>query len=164
VSGGEVYPCRDQIGRATDEFFWKFGTPDPEQAFAPAYIWRNTQPTGEIPTTLNCVGTAELCTRQSTKHIVANRDYYTYRAPFDGTAGVGEGPLANRPITCSPGVGYWATDQGEWNSKRAGADGQLYMCSAVNTWSVYYIPFSYPHPLQGAGGTPPAAPTNLQVK
>lgn len=88
-------------------------------------------------------------------------------APFDGTTGMGYGTLDNRPNTCthttSPdgdnggGVAYFATDQGSWNTSSsnpygvnvAGADGVLYRCSATNTWTVHYTPYTYPHPLQG---------------
>lgn len=166
-SGGQGYPCRDQIGRSTDASLWNYGQPAPAQAHVPAYIWRNTQPGGEMSVTLNTgSGTSQQVTRQSTMHIVESRDYYTYRSSFNGTAGVGEGPLSSRPSTCTVGVGYWATDQGEWNSKKSGPDGQLYRCTATNTWSLYYVPYAYPHPLQQGGGsnpTTPAAPTNLRI-
>jgi hypothetical protein len=164
--GGEGYPCRDQIGRSTDASRWNYTNPAPAQAFFPAYIWRNTMPSGEIPSRLNCIGSAAQCTRQSTKHIVLNRDYFTYSASFNGTSGIGEGPLSSRPSTCTVGVGYWATDQGEWNSRNGGPDGQLFRCSATNTWTVNYTPFAYPHPLQSGGSTtnpPPAAPGNVRI-
>jgi hypothetical protein len=63
--------------------------------------------------------------------------------------------LANRPTTCTAGVGYFATDQGSWNTsssnpegvQQSGADGVLYKCTATNTWTLYYTPAIYPHPL-----------------
>ncbi len=154
VAGGQGYRCRDQIGASTDASEWAsdYEAPAPEQAFQPAYIFRNTDPSGEIPVTINCDDSGIPCDIQSTRHIVEGRDYYTYREGFDGTAGVGEGTLAERPATCTPGVGYWVTDEGEWNSRNPGADGRLYVCSAANTWSLYYTPYAYPHPLQGAVG------------
>lgn len=112
---------------------------------------------------------------------LANRDYYqetrnqaaqtSPTSPFNGTTGDGHGTLANRPTTCtagpggqftasppgmdgSPGVAYWATDQNT-----------LYVCTATNTWSPYYEPYTYPHPLI-AGGTSvnaPAPPTGVSV-
>lgn len=119
-------------------------------------------------------------------HIQLNRDLYVEGASFNGTAGVGVGLLANRPTTCTPtpealdtghgGVGYWATDQGSWNTSTSnprglqfnGADGALYRCSATNTWTLHYTPYTYPHPLQAgsSGGgdlTPPSAPSNLRI-
>jgi hypothetical protein len=116
-------------------------------------------------------------------NFLVNRDYYdeagkgpqtSSSAPFNGTSGVGFGTLANRPAVCTPtlsvlsqdqgrgGVGYFATDQGP--------QGTLYACSALNTWTVHYVPYTYPHPLVsgtggggggGGGGTPPNPPSGL---
>jgi hypothetical protein len=112
-------------------------------------------------------------------HVMSDRDYYNAvsanaqtspTSPFNGTTGMGYGTLANRPTTCTHpqyqdgdqggGVMYWATDQGSWNMN--GADGVLYRCSATNTWTIHYVPFTYPHPLQG-GGLAPSAPKNLRI-
>lgn len=167
VSGQRGWPCRDQIGRSTDASLWNYGSPAPKQASYPAYIWRNTSPRGELPVQINCDNSGIPCSIQSTYHIVESRDYYTYRASFNGTKGVGEGPLSQRPSTCTVGTGYWATDQGEWNSRHSGPDGQLYSCTATNQWTLLYKPFAYPHPLQGGGGstTPPAPapPSNVRI-
>jgi hypothetical protein len=96
--------------------------------------------------------------------VVANRDYYpsasgvqtSPTSPFNGSSGTGWGTLANRPTTCTPGVAYFATDQGSWNTSTSnpygvqqnGANGVLYKCTAPNTWTLYYTPYIYPHPLQ----------------
>jgi hypothetical protein len=147
AAGGEGYLCRDQLGAGQDASLWDYTQPAPIQARSPVYVWRNvrTNLTTEVPINFRC---GSYCSRWTTKQFVANRDYFTYKAPFDGTSGVGEGPLANRPTTCMPGVAYWATDVGEWNAKRSGNDGQLYKCAATNTWALYYTPYLYPHPLQ----------------
>jgi PKD repeat protein len=58
---------------------------------------------------------------------------------FDGTSGMGVGPLANRPLTCTIGVAYWATDTET-----------LYRCTATNVWTEYYRPYTYPHPLRSS--------------
>jgi hypothetical protein len=165
TAGQQGWPCRDQIGRSTDGSLWNYGSPATGQASAPAYIWRNTQPGGEIPVVKSCESNDSRCTRQNTYHLVESRDYYTYRASFNGSVGVGEGPLGSRPSTCTVGAAYWATDQGEWNGRHSGPDGQLYKCITTNTWSLYYVPYGYPHPLQSGSGTAltPAAPGNLRI-
>ena len=67
--------------------------------------------------------------------IRANRDYFKEVASFDGSSGVGVGLLSARPASGSTvGVGYWATDQGSWNTDNLNAgtsgygagEGQLY--------------------------------------
>jgi hypothetical protein len=80
-----------------------------------------------------------------TARVAENRDFYNQDATFDGTTGVGVGTLASRPSTCTTNVGYWATDQGSWNAN--GADGVFYRCTSTNTWTLYYTPYTYPHPL-----------------
>jgi hypothetical protein len=45
--------------------------------------------------------------------------------------------------------------------------GTLYKCTAINTWTAYYTPYTYPHPLRNENQgdtTPPAAPGGLSVK
>ncbi len=142
-----TYPFRDQEGRGHN------------QALMPDYEWLNTgaslpsplfQPYGNLSGVVN-----------------ANRDYYDYTSSFNGTSGVGSGTLASRPSTCTTGVAYWATDQGSWNvSSNGTGNGVLYQCSATNTWTIYYTPYTYPHPLeqgtQGSGPpTTPAPPTDV---
>ena len=109
----------------------------------------------------------------SSTRILANRDYYAEvsqsantspTSPFNGTAGTGYGTLANRPTTCTTGVGYWATDQGSWNQSGSGGQGQLSVCTSPNTWTLHYTPYTYPHPLATGGtstGVTPNPPTSL---
>jgi hypothetical protein len=66
-----------------------------------------------------------------------NREFWNEQDAFNGTTGIGIGLLSNRPATCTKGVAYWATD-----TKK------LYKCTATNTWTAYYTPFIYPHPLR----------------
>jgi hypothetical protein len=109
----------------------------------------------------------------SQARILANRDFYgqvsdiaqtSATSPFNGTTGTGYGTLARRPTTCTTGVGYWATDQGTWNTYNS-QEGELFVCTATNTWTMHYEPYTYPHPLTGGGtvesGDPPSPPLNL---
>lgn len=89
-----------------------------------------------------------------------NYDVWNENASFDGTAGVGCGTLAARPATCTTGVGYWATDQSCSDlTGLVGVDpatpiaGTLYKCTATDTWTAYYQPYTYPHPLRGEATT-----------
>jgi hypothetical protein len=76
------------------------------------------------------------------------RDYYSFTETFTGASGVGAGPRSARPATCTPGVGYWSTDQGgNWNRATAAPnDGTLDVCASANTWQeAAYTPYRYPH-------------------
>jgi len=56
---------------------------------------------------------------------------------FDGSSGVGVGPLTQRPGYCTTeGVAWWATDENKLYRWHNGA------------WELYYVPYTYPHPLR----------------
>jgi hypothetical protein len=110
----------------------------------------------------------------SSTRLLANRDYYAQvsdvaqtsaTSPFNGTSGTGYGTLSNRPTSCTTGVGYWATDQGSWNTYNSSKEGELFICTSTNTWTMNYQPYTYPHPLATGGtsgsGGPPSPPTSL---
>jgi hypothetical protein len=137
------YPCYRQPGR------------DRNLKMMPIYVWNNK--VGSSKSDLGFEDAGSSCTH----HVLANRDYYNAvsvnaqtspASPFNGTTGMGFGTLANRPTTCKTttevadagngGVGYFATDQG--------SQGTLYMCTATNTWTAHYQPYTYPHPAQGS--------------
>ncbi len=157
--------CADQAGRGAGNYV--SGTPASSarplsQALDPIYEWDDSATLLGASTNVGA----------NTGREIANRDWYTDdsggkpqaqtspSSPFDGTSGVGWGTLDNRPSTCTPHVGYWATDQGSWNQSGNGfGQGELFVCSATNTWTSHYTPYSYPHPLTtGASGTPPPPP------
>jgi len=138
----------------------------PHQAQEPIYEWMDSW-------TLVPQSGGFFWGNEATAVIVQNSDYYLDCSPsslsgctsFDGTQGVGHGTLAARPTTCTKGVGYWATDQGNWNQSGNGfGQGELFLCTATDTWTLYYTPLTYPHPLTaGQASGPPAAPTGLTV-
>ncbi len=142
---------------------WHQPGSDGSGALKPVYLWNNRNASGaRVAVSIESGGYIE-------NHFAQNRDWYeaastsaqsSPTSPFNGTSGVGFGTLANRPTTCTTGtesgggVGYFATDQG--------TQGVLYRCSATNTWTVHYTPYTYPHPLQTVAGQT-APPTGLQA-
>ncbi len=154
--------CADQGGRGMGNYI-SGDTPSQtnalNEALDPVYEWDNSVPAGHIKQNFE----------SDTARVLANRDYYTENAtgspqeqtsptsPFDGSGsggkGVGWGTLANRPTSCTPTVGYFAND--------SGSQGTLYLCKTANTWTAFYTPYTYPHPLAGGGGPVPPAPTGL---
>jgi len=172
------YPCLDGVGRgqggllsgnfpsvvnsSTGAIAW------PSQYLEPEYMWMNT---------LAAANEGYINDISS----LYNRDIYpdcgnsgsACSGAFNGTQGTGYGVLASRPATCTPGPGgtygtsptgsygvaYWATDANSSN-------GELYVCTATNTWTAIYQPYTYPHPLVGGTSTTssnptPPAPTGL---
>jgi hypothetical protein len=102
-----------------------------------SYFWGNTR-NGIVPgiaivaigNTVNYGGSAGTFPRE-------DREFWREKASFDGTTGMGVGPLATRPAKGTLGVGYWATD------KKI-----LYRWTSSNKWEELYRPYTYPHPLR----------------
>lgn len=81
---------------------------------------------------------------------------------FNGTIGTGSGLLAARPSTCTAGAGgmYAASPTGSYGVAYWGTDTTtLYICTATNTWTAVYTPYTYPHPLVSSP-TQVATPTS----
>jgi len=73
----------------------------------------------------------------------------------DTSHGVTCGTLANRPTSCTTGQGYWATNQSctdltgmVGKNPSTPISGTLYKCTATDTWTSFYTPYTYPHPLR----------------
>lgn len=63
------YPCRDQIGRSTDQWLWTSQNPYPPQALEPAYFWNNKHGVNDVGVYVhNCDA--------NRNHIQQNRDWY----------------------------------------------------------------------------------------
>lgn len=183
------YPCFDMPGRGKGDLLTGSFTTNnrvdsvtgtatwPNQVIDPIYVWGNTN------TWPGDSGDAVVGLWPQNVVFQANRDYYQQMATycfgpslnscgenplgttlspggsitFTGAAGIGQGLYSAKPPTCTagpggntPGVGYWATDRNT-----------LYVCNPTNTWTPYYTPYIYPHPLTVGVGTPPNPPTNL---
>ena len=153
--------CLDQPGRNLSAYMNGVSSPTDTNAtpltpvnesLDPIYEWMDTIVSGSV-----FHGTIS----SSTQRLIANRDFYNESvaqtaqtsptSPFNGTSGTGHGTLANRPTTCTVAVGYWATDTNT-----------LYQCATTNTWTAYYTPYTYPHPLDTTGTTI-APPSNVNA-
>jgi hypothetical protein len=163
------YACLDQVGRGAGQLLINdfpnvvnstTGTIAwPHQALEPVYEWMDAY--SPVPNNPSGIWS------QNGPDDTQNIDYYVGTTnsgspiSFNGTTGVGAGTLASRPATCTTGVAYWATDQGSWNTSGSGPQGVLYRCSAPNTWTAYYTPYTYPHPLVSGptGLSAPSSPT-----
>jgi hypothetical protein len=160
------YPCWNQPGRAPHGGAPIYGL------LSPMYSWQNVNTSGGAKVPLTIENPWGATNPSVATHVAANRDYYdavsaseqsSSTSPFNGTIGMGFGTLANRPAICTTnplesggGVAYYATD--------VGSQGTLYRCSSLNTWTVHYVPYAYPHPLTVGGQTPPNSPSGLIVQ
>jgi hypothetical protein len=171
VNVGDIYiilratVCLDQPGRSGGILLSGNTTPPSPVS----YINETLDPIYEWGDTLSGAGSPNVgVVGSDTGRLITNRDWYNESvnqaaqssptSPFNGTTGTGHGILANRPITCTPRVGYWATDQGNWNQSGSGGQGELFICTATNTWTMTYQPYTYPHPLITGGASPPSPP------
>lgn len=143
-----VYSCEVYSGEYVNDSYW----------------WNNRKNLTGSVTGINILG--PYCG----KTITENVDFWHDAGSFDGTSGVGCGTLASRPSTCTTGVGYWATEQSCKNlegmvgvNPSTPVSGTLYKCTEPNTWTSYFSPYTYPHPLTTNKDTfAPMAPSNLR--
>ncbi len=154
------YACLDMIGRGQGDLL-KGSAPNkvnsatgtiawPHQALEPVYEWMTT----------NWSGMNGYYATALDGPINQNQDYYLWCnalssagcTSFNGTRGVGSGLLEARPSTCTTQVAYWATDTNT-----------LYQCSATNTWTAYYTPYTFPHPLVSGTPAPPSSTPRKQA-
>jgi hypothetical protein len=163
------YRCLDQVGAGTGTMItgsYPSPVPGGHQQLEPVYIWNNLRDADTSAGTNYQLSPAAV--NGATNVIVQNRDFYNQNTSFTGATGVGRGPIGMRPSSCTSGVAYWATDEGEWDSTNGSApDGRLYKCMGANNWTLFYTPYRYPHDLV-TGDDPdssatPATPTNLRI-
>jgi hypothetical protein len=166
------YRCLDQVGAGTGALI-SGGYPSTvaggHQALEPVYIWNNLRDADTGAGTNYQLSSGVV--NGASNVIKANRDYYNQTTSFTGASGVGRGSIGTRPGSCTPGVAYWATDEGEWDSTNGSApDGRLYKCTSANNWTLFYTPYMYPHPLvsgaaaeSDSSSSTPQSPTNLRI-
>jgi hypothetical protein len=129
----------------------------PNPALDPIYEAGETTPNPATPVAISGAASGRVVLNRDVYAEVSQSPQTSTTSPFSGANGTGYGTLARRPVTCTAGVGYWATDQGTWNTYNS-QGGELFICGAGNTWTMSYEPYSYPHPLT-AGGTSTTGPT-----
>ena len=72
------------------------------------------------------------------------------------SAGIGRG-MTPPTGTCTTGVGFWVSATPTPTVSSSGIqNGSFYKCTATNTWTIYYKPYTYPHPLISGMPPPPA--------
>jgi hypothetical protein len=155
-SGQSGWLCRDQVGTGGDTGWSGYdgncgGTPT-AQTKMPLYTW-------------NSIGTTRGIYNYDSTHIQSNRDYYLDEGncAAGSTCTTGTGCGSALPTSCATGTGFWVTTQnnctvltgyvGDSAQRTDGIntkiEGTFYKCTATNTWTEYYTPYTYPHPLRG---------------
>jgi hypothetical protein len=156
------WPIRDQIGRGKYAVAGDWTTATSE----PMYIWGNRKGGQFWPWTNSNIPAASQARFKEqmgdpnasfswSTVIQPDRDYFVDGpSSFDGSTGIGIGTMAQmRSITGKKvGVGFWVTDEGDWNlANGSSKDGQLYTWSGSG-WMLTYVPYTYPHPMRSSEG------------
>jgi hypothetical protein len=150
------YPIDDQIGTGKDP---KVGGSEP------MYIWNNRMTDGQPWQRSDRKAGAEAIVLNGgvdfndSDVIAQDRDFFRQVEPFDGSSGMGVGTRAQMDAIqpTRTGVGFWVTDEGDWNTLTPGPDGRLYTWNG-QAWTLKYIPYTYPHPLRALDTTHASTP------
>lgn len=129
------YPAPGQINNTTE-------------GIGPAFYFDNVAGGAQqVPTFSNGGTNGGICGSDppwgENQYLQLNRDYFLPQY----------GPAAALPSTCTAdGTTYYGTTDTD----------VIYKCTSTNTWTQFYVPYTYPHPLRGSGQVI-APPTNLSV-
>ncbi len=119
------------------------------QHVSSSYYWNNRY--GTIGTNLLTFGATNMYMPHY--EIKANQDFWNHNPSYNGTTQIGVYCGNALPANCTTGDGAWITIQScsSVSANNVGVNpiepisGTLYKCTAINTWEVYYIPYTYPH-------------------
>jgi hypothetical protein len=85
--------------------------------------------------------------------VAENTDFWNWDSTFDGSTGVGRGTSAPGG-SATTGVGYWqANPETPTVSSAVIQAGHFWKATATDTWTDYYTPAVYPHPLRTANAS-----------
>lgn len=135
-----------------------------------SYLWNNRYGASASG---NIVPIATRTSASPEKQLRPNIDYFLHNGNCASggscTSGVGCG--ASLPGSCTVGTAFWLSDQscsavprGSYGKNpTTPISGMLYRCTSTNTWTAYYTPYTYPHPLRTGDTAAISAPKGFKA-
>jgi len=125
-----------------------------------SYFFNNTKNGTNVPAIMYGSGNPTHCS------VTENANWWNQNSACTTSSCSGGIGTGTTPPTgsCTTGVGYWVASTPSATASSSVIQGSsLYKCTAPNTWTKYYSPFTYPHPLRSGSQSsgPPTSPVNL---